>query len=180
MNQEPIKEKSRSKLDTLANVAIILVAIVALVVLVPRAYEVIHPHPSPFEARAAKPGEQLAALKAMVPAGADRALVIAVSPLCHFCNESLPFYKQLVERRNQSGSAVKVIAAVPNAKAREDELKTFQAGGVQPDGVVPADFNSIKVPGTPTVMLVDRSGKVLAVWVGKLEESREQEVLKRL
>jgi len=171
---------SRSKLDTIANVAIILVAVVALVVLFPRAWEVIHPQPSRFEAGAAKPGERLPALKAMLPAGADRTLVIAVSPLCHFCNESLPFYKQLLDRRNQTGSAVKVIAAVPNAKAREDELKTFQAGGVQPDGVVPADFGSIKVPGTPTLMLVDREGKVLNVWVGKLEEDRQQEVLKSL
>jgi thioredoxin-related protein len=171
---------SRSKLDTLANVAIILVAIVALVVLIPRAIEIIHPHPNPMEARAPQPGEQLPALKAIMPAGADRALVIAVQPLCHFCNESLPFYKQLMEQRNQKGSAVKVIAAVPNAGAREDELKRFQAAGAQPDGVVQADFNSIKVPGTPTVMLVDRTGKVLAVWVGKLEESKEQEVLKRL
>jgi hypothetical protein len=179
MPQENVP-KTRSKLDTLANAAIILVAIVALIVLIPKAYEVIHPHPSPFEERAAKPGERIPALKAMVPAGADRALVIAVSPLCHFCNESMPFYKQLVDRRNQSGSGVKVIAAVPNAQAREDELKTFQAGGVVPDGVVPADFSSLKVPGTPTLMLVDRDGRVLGVWVGKLEESRQQDVLKRL
>jgi thioredoxin-related protein len=125
-------------------------------------------------------GEHLPALAAMMPAGADRALVIAVSPLCHFCNESLPFYKQLVDRRNQTRSAVKVIAAVPNAQARADELAAFRAGGVLPDGVVAADFNSLKVPGTPTLMLVDRNGRVLEVWVGKLEESRQKEVLKRL
>jgi thioredoxin-related protein len=168
---------SRSKLDVTANIAIIVVCIVASVILIRREF---FPPPSPQEAAAAKPGERFDALKAMVPAGADRALVIAVSPLCHFCNESMPFYKQLVDRRNQSRSGVKVIAAGPSAKAREDELKKFQDGGVQPDNVVEANFSSIKVPGTPTVMLVDHDGRVLGVWVGKLEEDREREVLKRL
>jgi hypothetical protein len=168
---------SRSKLDVTANIAIILVCIIASVILIRREF---FPPPSPMEAAAAKPGERLDALKAMVPAGADRALVIAVSPLCHFCNESLPFYKQLVDRRNQSHSGVKVIAAVPNANARAEELKKFEDGGVEPDGVVEANFSSIKVPGTPTLMLVDHDGRVLGVWVGKLEESRQREVLQRL
>jgi hypothetical protein len=46
--------------------------------------------------------------------------------------------------------------------------------------MVTVDFSKIKVPGTPTLLLVDNQGKVLDVWVGKLDESRQREVLARL
>ena len=57
-------------------------------------------------------------LRQVVPAGADRALVLALSPTCHFCNDSMPFYKQLLDQRNQKGSAVKVIAGRTALRAR--------------------------------------------------------------
>ena len=46
--------------------------------------------------------------------------------------------------------------------------------------MVHVDFSKIKVPGTPTLLLVDDQGKVLDVWVGKLDESREKQVLASL
>jgi len=168
---------SRSRLDAVANVAIIAVCVIASVVLIRSHFFPPQPPPPPD---AAKVGERFAALGTVVPAGADRAVVIAVSPQCHFCNESMPFYKQLVDHRDQSHSATKVIAAVPTADARAEEAQKFAANGIHPDGVVQVDFSSIKVPGTPTLMIVDRQGKVLDVWVGKLEEGRQHEVLEKL
>ncbi|HSS48679.1 MAG TPA: hypothetical protein VLX28_07015, partial [Thermoanaerobaculia bacterium] len=125
-------------------------------------------------------GEQFAALKGAVPEGATRALVVAVSPTCHFCNDSLPFYKHLVDERNSKGSAVKFVAAVPTEDSKAPESEKFTNAGVKPDNVVHLDFSSIKVPGTPTLLLVDNNGKVLNVWVGKLDESGEKDVLKVL
>jgi thioredoxin-related protein len=167
----------KSKLDTVANVAIILVCILAAVILIRNNFFPQRPAgPGPE----AKKGETFAELRQVLPAGADRALVLAVSPTCHFCNESMPFYKQLMDQRNQKGSGVKVIAAVSQAGAKTDEENNFKSHGVQPDSVVAVDFQKIKVPGTPTLLLVDNQGKVLDVWVGKLDDSREREVLARL
>ena len=45
---------------------------------------------------------------------------------------------------------------------------------------MPIDFSAIKIPGTPTLLLVDNNGKVLNVWVGKLDDRHEKEVLKTL
>ena len=42
------------------------------------------------------------------------------------------------------------------------------------------DFSTIKVSGTPTLLLVDNNGKVLDVWVGMLPEDRQQEVFEVL
>jgi thioredoxin-related protein len=167
----------KSALDTAANIAIILVCAIAAVVLVRNQF--FQPRP-PNPPEAAKAGEQFAALKQAMPEGANRALVVAVSPTCHFCNDSLPFYKRLVDERNQKGSAVKFLAAVPTEDAKAPESEKFTNAGVKPDNVVHIDFSSIKVPGTPTLMLVDNNGKVLNVWVGKLDDGGEKEVLKVL
>nr|MDP9122625.1 hypothetical protein [Acidobacteriota bacterium] len=164
----------RSKLDVAANIAIILVCIIASIVLVRNHLM------TPEAPGAAHRGERLAALGRLVPEGADRALVLVVQPGCHFCTESLPFYKRLLDQRNQRGSGVKVIAAVPQAADAAAEEKSFAAAGAHPDAFSPLDFQSAKVPGTPTLMLVDRAGKVLDVWVGKLDGGREDEVLKKL
>jgi thioredoxin-related protein len=172
-----METNKKSALDTAANIAIIVVCIIAAAVLIQRNFFPSRPPGAPPEA--AK-GETFAALRDVVPAGTQKALVVALSPTCHFCNDSMPFYKQLVEKRNQSNSPVKVIAAVPAETAKPEEEKNLAANGVQPDAVVHVDFSKIKVPGTPTVLLVDNQGKVLDVWVGKLDESRESQVLASL
>ncbi len=181
----PVPPK-KSTLDTVANIAIILVCAIAAVVLVrnqffPRTAQ------QPGMPPQVEKGEQYAQLKALVPAGSNRALVVAVQPGCHFCNDSLPFYKTIIDQRNQKNSPVKFIAAVPTndkpedaKKLVDDESQKFAGAGAQPDGMVNIDFAAIKVPGTPTLLLVDNNGKVLNVWVGKLDAGGEKEVLKTL
>lgn len=174
----------KSSLDTLANVAIIIVCAIAAFVLIRKEF---FPPPMPGAPPQVAKGEQYPQLKAVVPAGASRALVVAVQPGCHFCNDSMAFYKTLIDQRNQKASNVKVIAAVPtNDKPEEaqklasEESQKFASAGAQPDGMVNLDFSAVKVPGTPTLMLVDNNGKVLNVWVGKLDSGGEKEVLQVL
>jgi len=175
-NPEPQK---KSSLDTVANIAIIVVCAIAVVVLGFQLRD-------RFMQRSQGPGggiekgEQYAQLKEVVPAGANRALVVAVQPGCHYCNDSMPFYKRLLDERNQKGSGVKFVAAVPSDEAKSQEAEKFAAAGAQPDSLVKLDFQAVKVPGTPTLMLVDNNGKVLGVWVGWLKKSGEEEVLKTL
>jgi hypothetical protein len=171
--------KTKSTLDTVANIAIIVVCAIAAFILIRNNF--FKPNqaggPRPPEIAA---GEKYAALGQMVPAGADRALVVAVSPTCHFCEESMPFYKRLVDERNQKGSKVKVIAAVPRKEAQAEEQQKMAAAGVNPDGVVVLDFDSVKLRGTPTILLVDTAGEVHEVWVGKQPVSGENEILEAL
>ncbi len=167
----------KSTLDTVANIAIILVCAIAAVVLVRNQFFPPEPPPRPGQA---EKGETLAALKQALPAGTQRAMVVALSPTCHFCNESMPFYKKLIEERNSKSSPVKVIAAVPSEAAKAEEAKKFAEAGVQPDQMVTMDFSAIKVPGTPTVLHVDNNGKILDVWVGKQDSGGERQILKAL
>jgi thioredoxin-related protein len=175
--------QKKSTLDTVANIAIIIVCAIAAAVLVRNQFF----PPQPSGPPQAKKGEQYAQLKAVVPPGASRALVVAVQPGCHFCNDSMTFYKQLLDQRNSQASKVKFVAAVPAndkpadaKKLVDDEAEKFSSVGAKPDSMVNLDFAAVKVPGTPTLMLVDNNGKILNVWVGKLDPGSEKEVLKTL
>ena len=140
----PRKPSIGATLDTVANIAIIIVCAIAAFILIRNHF--FNPNqaggPRPPEIKA---GETYAALGQLVPSGAERALVVAVSPTCHFCEESMPFYKRLVDERNQKGSNVKVIAAVPREEAKAEEAQKMAAAGVTPDGVAVLDFNTVKV-----------------------------------
>ena len=168
---------SRSKLDVVTNIAILLTCVIASTVLVRREFFAPAPAPPPGTVNA---GERFDALRAAVPAGAERAMVLALAPGCHFCNDSMGFYKDLIARRDRSRSPVKVVAAVSSGEARAPEASKLAASGVKPDAVVQLDFRAVKLQGTPTVLLVDRQGKVLSVWVGLLDARSQDQVLSRL
>ncbi|HEV8578812.1 MAG TPA: hypothetical protein VGX68_06970 [Thermoanaerobaculia bacterium] len=180
MVPETPQKPAKSKFDTAANIAIIVVCAIAAVVLVRNQFFPPRPALPPGSPPMVEKGERFDQLKGVVPAGADRFLLVAVSPGCHFCNDSMPFYKKLLDQRNEKSSPIKFVAAVPNEAAKAEESQKFATAGAQPDSLVHLDFAAIKVPGTPTLMLVDNNGKVLDVWVGKLDERGEKEVLKVL
>lgn len=169
----------KSTLDTVANIAIIVTCAVALALMVNRFF-FNKPQPPAGGPPQAEVGEQFDQLRQVVPAGSQKALVVALSPTCGFCNESMPFYKRLIDERNQKGSGVKIIAAVPAEEVKAEEAKKFAEVGAQPDSLVTMDFASIKVPGTPTILLVDNQGKVLDVWVGKQDSGGEEKIIETL
>jgi thioredoxin-related protein len=170
----------KSALDTAANISIIVVCAIAAAALIRNQFFPARPTPPPGSPPSAEKGERFEQLKAVVPAGSQRALVVALSPACHFCDESMTFYKRILNERDQRRSPVKFIAAVAAEDMKIEEAQKLATAGAQPDSLVQLNFGAVKVPGTPTLMLVDNEGKVLDVWVGKLDASRQQEVLNAL
>lgn len=107
----------------------------------------------------------------------EETVVIALSQKCRFCTESAPFYQKLVgELAGRKG--VRVVAVFPHeaseGKKYLDELQ------VPVTEVTQAPLASFGVRGTPTLMIVDKSGKVRESWVGMLTADRESEVLSRV
>src|ERR1700752_2224170 len=102
-------------------------------------------------------------------------LVLALQKGCRYCDESAPFYRRLWQQR--SGSEPRILAVVPGDKAEVG--KYLEDLGVVVDGIVNASLSDIHVSATPTLVLVDRSGRVSNVWVGKLDSNRENEVIQR-
>jgi hypothetical protein len=106
-------------------------------------------------------------------ASSEQTLVFAIQSSCHFCKESLPFYAQVQASR---GPKTKLVAVAPDS---QDVLEAFaKSAGFIPDHLVTVPiFEALKVYGTPTLLLVNRNGVVKQVWVGRLSETRQREVL---
>jgi thioredoxin-related protein len=157
-------------LDRTASIAVIVAVVVFLVVVARNEFFAPRPQPQP------NPEKDLAGKTISLPGVAytygQDSLVLVVSTKCHFCQDSLAFYKQLTEKLH---GKLDIIAVLPEP---ETEAKKFLAdAGVQTEHVVKAVPNSLGVRGTPTVLLVDDKGKIKNVWVGHLDEAGQKQLL---
>lgn len=109
------------------------------------------------------------------PANAPRTLIMALDSGCGFCQESMPFYRRLLE--HDTSDVQIVVAAPPYDTGIGDYLASE---GVEPDSVVFAEPGALPVSGTPTLLLVDGEGLVTHAWIGLLSADREQEVFDAL
>lgn len=162
-----------SLLQNVANIATILVSALLSVVLVK--VFLLPPSVRPSAGAQAQPlvGQNI---KESLP-GVDwaknkRTLVLALSTQCHFCTESAPFFQRI---QKEAANNVKMVAVLPQAVA--DSRKYLDGEGVHVEDVKQATLATIGVTGTPTLILVDRSGKVADAWQGKLQPDQETAVL---
>jgi len=103
-------------------------------------------------------------------------LVLALSTTCHFCEESTPFYRDLVAKCSKTH--VQTVAVFP--QPLKQAASYLDKNKVQVDNVVSASLANLQVSGTPTLIFVDSNGKVQDAWVGKLSSDREREVYSRI
>jgi hypothetical protein len=100
-----------------------------------------------------------------------------LSKNCHYCTESGPFYRRLVQQA-ATNDHNRVIAAFPqDVTAGRDYLTSLDISIDEIMQVSPVDVGT---RATPTLVLVDNHGVVKDVWVGKLSSEKEAEVLARL
>lgn len=163
------------KIELLANIAIIVVALVLVGVLVKRFL--------PSQATTNNPNQNTIAVGAKVPttdinwAQNGRTMVLALSTTCHFCTESAAFYQQLAKER-ATLSNVRLVAVLPQSVTESQQY--LSKLGVAVDEIKQLPLDAIGVKGTPTLILADNTGTVSARWLGKLPADKELEVLGRL
>lgn len=105
---------------------------------------------------------------------ADRTLVLFISTGCQYCIASTPFYQRLV----QAHPKIPIIVAFPQ---KEDVAREYLVKQKIPvSEVISAPQLLQETTGTPTLMLVDKTGKVKKAWVGLLSPSTEREVFKQI
>jgi thioredoxin-related protein len=109
-------------------------------------------------------------------ANQSKTLILALQTGCHFCNESAPFYKRLIEAVKDKN--VKLIAVFPTSieesKAHLNEL------GLTNLEVRRSPLENIQVSGTPTLILTNETGEIMDFWLGKLTPDKEAEVINKL
>jgi hypothetical protein len=167
-------------LERIANIAVIA-GVTLFFALAAKDYLARHNQPVPGKfpdplaiARSELIGKPLGPVGGLVFPRQRPSILLALSTACHFCKDSEPFYRQLSTR--VSGK-VDLIALFPQPLP---EASAYARDHIPTATVLSGPLESIHVAATPTLILVDRSGKVREVWVGRLNSSREQEVLSRI
>ena len=167
---------AHKRIELFANIAIILVAISLVAVLAKR---FVFTGPS-SDASSGSPQPNLGTKLSLPDADwskSNKNLVLVLSDSCKYCTESSPFYQRLVQERAQRES-FRLTAIFP--QPADDGRKYLNGLGVAIDDVRQLSSGTIRIRGTPTLLLVDNTGLVKDEWVGKLPPEKEAEVLSRL
>lgn len=161
------------RIELLANIAIIVVAVLLGGVLVKR--YLLPQAPAPSTQAQIQAGTKLS-VPGIEWGKNERTLLLILSTSCHFCTESAPFYQRLAQEKAKKGG-VGLIAVLPQSVG--DSQKYLNDLGVSVDDIKQAGLDTVQARGTPTLVMVDRTGTVVESWVGKLPAEKEGEVLNR-
>lgn len=159
-------------LEIATNIAVLLVALVILIVFARNYFTKSGTSLQPGLVR----GQAFSQLSKLNYRDAPQTLLIAADIRCQYCAESVPFYMALVQAQQQNKDATNIVMIFPNS---EDEVNQYvQQRHLGIDTVTGIDFRGYGLVSTPTIILVDRSGKVIDFWIGKLPEDVEQQITK--
>lgn len=165
----------KSKIELGVNIAIAVAILVIAGVLVKRSFFAEQTRPPTLEAQA----EQLLGTRITVP-GADwaqnkKSLVFFLKKDCIYCDAVAPSYRQLISEAEKA--KVELIAILPNpVDVGREYVKSLD---LPVENVQTGVLASYKIPGTPSVLVVDAEGIVRGVWIGA-EPGREKEMLPKL
>lgn len=105
-------------------------------------------------------------------------LIVAMNTQCHYCKESIPFYRRLAEQQAHGNKATRIVAVFPNSQEEVDQyLKENQLNLAT---VTAVDLSKLSLSGTPTMILVDSDGKIRDFWAGRLPDETEKQIVNAL
>lgn len=163
-----------NRLNKIINVAIVLVVILIGIVVTGK-YLLRHKVAETKDYRVA------AGTKVSLPgvnwAQNGETLLLVLQKGCRYCKESAPFYQRLVQEAARN-RMVRLVAVLPGEVA--DGTQYLKDLDVPISEVRQAALETLKVQGTPTLILVNSKGEVIESWAGKLPSDTETQVLKRL
>lgn len=116
--------------------------------------------------------DQAVSSKIVRPPG--HTVVLALRTSCPYCAESMPFYKSLADTYRNSDT-VSITAVFPDAAgAAAAYLRIHQ---LDLRAVPEQPLTTLGVDATPTLLIVDHTGRILKGWVGVLTKEQEAEVM---
>lgn len=166
------------KTELIANIAIIVVALLLGGVLIKR-YLLTGSEAAPAARRVDPriPAGTKASLTDVDWAKNGQTLLLVLSSDCRYCTESAPFYQRLTHE-TAGRPDIHLIALFPQEV--EEGKKYLDNLGIPINEIRQASPGSTGAGGTPTLILVDANGVVKNSWVGKLTAPEESEVLNQL
>jgi hypothetical protein len=166
------------KIETLANISIIIAALLFCTTLVHEKW--LH-RPSGL-APAAQTDNRLQGTNLHIDGvnweSANKTVVIALSTQCHFCRESVPFYKELTALPAVKSKRLLVVTVFPQ---QQGEAESFvKASEIRANIVLSMPLQTLGTSSTPTLFLVNQAGKVERLWIGVLSPTQQKDLLGEL
>lgn len=158
--------KTGTRVDQIANVLTIVVAIIFIGLFVQR--YILASKPS---SRPPTIGRSLS-LSGLDPSQSRRSILLVMMKGCRFCEASMGFYRTLRENRDSRDRNI-VAVFPPGTEDVDSYLTEHGLGGID---VKFAALSDLEVSGTPTIIVIDDQGKIVRSWVGKLSSELEIEV----
>lgn len=159
----------KTKLEAIANVTVIVVAL-AIGVVVLRG-KIVDPHAP----RSIAVGDRLGQVPGIDWSGHRRTLLLALNTGCHFCQDSAPFYQTLTQAQRPNADDVEIVALFPNDAEAVRQLMKDERLALRSVSAVPVE--KLGITGFPTLVLVGRDGRVERTWLGLLTPREELEIL---
>jgi hypothetical protein len=122
-------------------------------------------------------GEEVPAIDGVDFAAAERTLLVVMKSDCPYCTASSPFYRRILEEQTsrQARERVRIVFVAADSDNQFD--KYLAANDLPADSPIRVPFSHLRIRGTPTLLLVNRSGRVESIWEGQVSASTEDEVL---
>lgn len=105
-------------------------------------------------------------------------LILALKKGCHFCEDSMPFYRRLLAMQEAGQLSAHMVAVFPDNPADVNEIMGLQKLSFPAFSSVHLD--AFQVGGTPTLILVDQNGRIVKPWVGKQDIAGENDIIHAL
>lgn len=106
----------------------------------------------------------------------SRTLILALDKNCTYCEQSVDFYKHLLNLQATGAAHTQFVAVLPNDDWEAEQYLRKQGLERLPH-FSNVKFGELQITAVPTLILLDRLGRVLESWSGKLDEEREQQVV---
>jgi hypothetical protein len=133
----------------------------------------------------ARPAARVNAMRSLIGASlkldgpnwsASRVNVVAgIKSGCRFCQASLPLYRRLVSLTQEPGVSAAIYAV--SSDSAEETKRFLSTGGVEPVGIYRRALSAMGISATPTLFLVDSSGAVRNIIVGRLSDAEGDRLL---
>ncbi len=159
----------KAKLEATANVAVILAALAVGYVAIKE--RVTGSHVPRYVAA----GDRLAPLPNIDWSRHRHTLVLALNSGCHYCKDSVPFYQRLAQAERPRRGDLEIVSVFPNDP--ESVRQLVRDEGLSIRSVPEVSPEKLGVVAFPTLLLVDRNGRVEQSWVGLLTPRQELDVL---
>lgn len=162
----------RGKIETLTNVIII---VAALGVLLSVGKFFLESSNSTKETKSPEIGT-LVKIEGFDSSKAEANILFVMQKGCHFCEESMEYFQRITSQKK--GNKFGFYAVFP---PRDTDVKTYLNGyGFSDVNLLSKDLAEMDVRGTPTVIVTNRKGEIVAKWVGKLSDSKQSQFEKFL